>query len=793
MDSLPSVQNSAQSTPPIKTPNSHRKPTKNSRAFLAAKKKNKFKYSIPSFASTLPSDDSSILSEQSSSNVSSQDVEKNSVRTSSCSSTVPVSQAAGIDVMIQQAKMSKAAGIGSVIQQAKMSKAAGIDSVIQQAKMSKAAGIESVIQQAKMSKASGIDTMIKQAKMSKAAGIGSVIQQAKMSKAAGIDSVVQQAKLSKAAGIDSVTQQAKMSKAAGVDISIQQAKKNAVSQLQQDGCTGHFISFDSQFVDAGNNNQILTLIKANFPPYGQDFEGGEPTGRFCNGRLPTDFLSEMLRIKPSIPAYLDPAFGIEDFATGVTFASSGTGYDVATSTILAVIPLSEELDYFKEYLAKLTSFLGNDSTAETARESLYIISIGTNDFVLNYFTVPGRSLQFTVDEYEDFLLGIARNFLTELYSLGARKIVIVGLPPNDRLPIVKTLNLVPVRPNYNVKLQNLVSSLSIELEGIKLVYADIYNPLLHIIQNPNIYGFENVEEGCCATGTVEFGIPCIAGNALSCPDPGKYVFFDADIQVKSDPDFCPLLHKEKEKHNGKKIRSREQINFQNLSCSETPQLMQVITIKFQPWQKVTFYHTDKISKVENRLDGFATVDFATGVTFASAGTGYDVATSKVSAVIPLSKELEYFKEYLKKLSSFLGKDGAVKTTRESLYFISVGTNDFILNYFTVPGRSSQFTIAEYEDFLIGIARNFLIELYSLGAKNISRLPPSGCLPFVKTLNLVPGRPSLEEIKKASKDFNVKLQNLVATLSIELDGIELVYADIYNPLLNVIQNPNLYGN
>ncbi|KAI3868596.1 hypothetical protein MKW92_021171, partial [Papaver armeniacum] len=66
MDSLPSVQNSAQSTPPIKTPNSHRKPTKNSRAFLAAKKKNKFKYSIPSFASTLPSEDSSILSEQSS-------------------------------------------------------------------------------------------------------------------------------------------------------------------------------------------------------------------------------------------------------------------------------------------------------------------------------------------------------------------------------------------------------------------------------------------------------------------------------------------------------------------------------------------------------------------------------------------------------------------------------------------------------------------------------------------------------------------------------------------------------
>ncbi|KAI3978144.1 hypothetical protein MKX01_012975 [Papaver californicum] len=240
MESLPSSKNSAHSTPPIKTPNSHRKPTKNSRAFLAAKKKNKFKNSRPSFASTLPSDKSSILSEQSPRNVYSQDVETSTVRTSTCSSTVPVSLAAGRNIMIEQAKMSKAAGV---------------DIMIQQAKMSKAAGIHSVIQQAKMSKASAIDTMIKQAKMSKAAGVDSVIQQAKMSKAAGIDSVIQQAKMSKAAGIDSVIQQAKMSKAAGIDIAIQQAKKNAVSQLQQDGCTGHFRSFDSQF-----GNFIVPII-----------------------------------------------------------------------------------------------------------------------------------------------------------------------------------------------------------------------------------------------------------------------------------------------------------------------------------------------------------------------------------------------------------------------------------------------------------------------------------------------------------------------------------------------------
>ncbi|KAI3959977.1 hypothetical protein MKW92_001140 [Papaver armeniacum] len=247
------------------------------------------------------------------------------------------------------------------------------------------------------------------------------------------------------------------------------------------------IVFGDSTVDAGNNNQIPTLAK-----------GGKPTGRFCNGRLATDFLSDMLGIKHSIPSYLDPNFGIEDFATGFTFASAGSGYDVATSKVLDVIPLAEELEYFKEYLKKLTSFLGKDGAVETSRESLYFISIGTNDFIENYFTVPGRSSQFTAAEYENVLLGIARNFFIELYSLGARKIGLAGLPPSGYLPLAKTVNHVSGRPNleelneaskeFNVKLQNLVTSLSKELEGIKLVYADIYNPILQIIQNPNLYG-----------------------------------------------------------------------------------------------------------------------------------------------------------------------------------------------------------------------------------------------------------------------------------------------------------------
>ncbi|KAG1354155.1 putative GDSL esterase/lipase EXL3 [Cocos nucifera] len=50
------------------------------------------------------------------------------------------------------------------------------------------------------------------------------------------------------------------------------------------------IVFGDSIVDPGNNNVIKTIVKCNFPPYGVDFIGHMPTGRFSNGKIPTDFI-----------------------------------------------------------------------------------------------------------------------------------------------------------------------------------------------------------------------------------------------------------------------------------------------------------------------------------------------------------------------------------------------------------------------------------------------------------------------------------------------------------------------
>ncbi|KAM3284839.1 hypothetical protein P3S67_023638 [Capsicum chacoense] len=61
-----------------------------------------------------------------------------------------------------------------------------------------------------------------------------------------------------------------------------------------------FIMGDSTF-DNGNNNNLLTAAKANYPPYGIDFPDG-PTGRFTNGRNVADFIAELL----GFDRYIEP-------------------------------------------------------------------------------------------------------------------------------------------------------------------------------------------------------------------------------------------------------------------------------------------------------------------------------------------------------------------------------------------------------------------------------------------------------------------------------------------------------
>lgn len=50
-----------------------------------------------------------------------------------------------------------------------------------------------------------------------------------------------------------------------------------------------YFIFGDSLVDNGNNNNIQSLARANYLPYGIDYPDG-PTGRFSNGKTTVDVI-----------------------------------------------------------------------------------------------------------------------------------------------------------------------------------------------------------------------------------------------------------------------------------------------------------------------------------------------------------------------------------------------------------------------------------------------------------------------------------------------------------------------
>ncbi|XP_008807139.2 GDSL esterase/lipase EXL3-like [Phoenix dactylifera] len=297
------------------------------------------------------------------------------------------------------------------------------------------------------------------------------------------------------------------------------------------------IVFGDSIVDPGNNNVLPTLVRCNFPPYGQDFVRHQPTGRFSNGRIPSDLIASKLGVKELVPPYFGYDLKPEDILTGVSFASGATGYDPLTPTLLNVLSMTEELKLFKKYKERLKAIAGEEKATSIVAKSLYVVCSGTDDIANTYFTTPFRRLQYDIPSYVNLMIRGASSFLEELLQMGARKIAFVGLPPIGCVPSQRTLgggierNCEPMRNQaaqlFNSKIQKEADRLSREHKGVQIVYIDIYSMLIDLIFHPSKFGFEISDRGCCGTGEIEVTVLCNRVTASVCPNVTAYVFWDS--------------------------------------------------------------------------------------------------------------------------------------------------------------------------------------------------------------------------------------------------------------------------
>ncbi|XP_065874831.1 GDSL esterase/lipase At2g23540 [Euphorbia lathyris] len=301
--------------------------------------------------------------------------------------------------------------------------------------------------------------------------------------------------------------------------------------------------FGDSLVDAGNNNYLQTLSKADIRPNGIDFtaSGGTPTGRYTNGRTIGDIVGEELGIPNYAIPFLAPNATGKAILYGVNYASGGGGILNATGRIFVNrIGMDIQVDNFNTTRKQFDKLLGASKARDyMMKKSIFSITVGANDFLNNYLLPVlsvGARITETPDAFIDDMLSHLKDQLTRLYRLDARKFVLGNVGPIGCIPYQKTINqlkeneCVDLANNmalqYNAKLKDLLAQLTDTLPGSTFVHANVYDLVMELITNYDKYGFTTATRACCGNGGQFAGIiPCGPTSSM-CADRTKHVFWD---------------------------------------------------------------------------------------------------------------------------------------------------------------------------------------------------------------------------------------------------------------------------
>ncbi|KAL9267564.1 GDSL esterase/lipase-like protein, partial [Drosera capensis] len=109
-------------------------------------------------------------------------------------------------------------------------------------------------------------------------------------------------------------------------------------------------------------------------------------------------------------------------------------------------------------------------------------------------------------------------------------------------------------------------------------------------------------------------------------------------------------------------------------------------------------------------------DLVTGVSFASAASGYDPHTPTVLHVISMSEQLRYFSEYKTRLEQSIGTERTQETIDKAIYIVSSGTNDFLFQFAT-SGLSlnnvPKYDVSTYQRLIVDLCKQFIQVLFLL--------------------------------------------------------------------------------
>ncbi|CAN4116578.1 unnamed protein product [Withania somnifera] len=295
-----------------------------------------------------------------------------------------------------------------------------------------------------------------------------------------------------------------------------------------------YFIFGDSLVDNGNNNNLTTLAKANYFPYGVDFPNGPQNGRFTNGLNKVDFIAQLVGFESFIPPFVT-ARGNEilqgvNYGSGVAGIRDETGYQLGDRFSFNMQLLNHQFT-----ILRITTILRNvTAVTRLLNKCLYTIDIGNNDYLNNYLQ-PRFYLSSQIYSPDRFAALLVQQFgrqLRRLHGYGARKVAISNIGLLGCLPELASIygrnasgcvdfvnNYVQL---YNQKLKVLIDDLNTNLPGAR--FTILNQTSISTGATPN--GLTIFDKPCCKVlpNTVAKG-QCIQGQ-IPCSNRNQYVFFD---------------------------------------------------------------------------------------------------------------------------------------------------------------------------------------------------------------------------------------------------------------------------
>ncbi|GFP81260.1 GDSL esterase/lipase at1g71691 [Phtheirospermum japonicum] len=183
-----------------------------------------------------------------------------------------------------------------------------------------------------------------------------------------------------------------------------------------------------------------------------------------------------------------------------------------------------------------------------------------------------------------------------------------------------------------------------------------------------------------------------------------------------------------------------------------------------------------------------------GVNFASAAAGIlDITGRNFVTLIPFIEQINNFENTLEQMTDSLGVPDLGQALARSIFFIAIGSNDYLNNYL-MPNYATrnQYNAQQFADLLIQQYTSQITRLYRLGARRfaIAGLGLLGCIPSV----LSQGNEGIcsEEVNQLVHPFNINIKSMIHNLTTNLPDALFSYIDIHNIMQDLVDNSRSYG-